>query len=225
MLRHLAVALPLLVALLAGCTAPAPAADNGCAGVQRSSLDVPANHTVALLSTSKGCIVAELFDDQAPITVANFRAYASEQFFDGVLFHRIISGFMVQTGGMGTDGAFKDATHPMIQNEARASGLKNTAYTLSMARMGRNPDGTGDGANTATNQFFINHADTRTLAATASSAGYAVFGKVVQGRDVVDAIAATPVETYDASTSKHCQRDNSPSCPVTDVVLQAVRLL
>ncbi len=223
MRNPLALALMLLVALLAGCTAPA--VDSGCAGVQRSSLDVPANHTIALLSTSKGCIVAELFDDNAPLTVANFRAYAAEQFWDGVLFHRIISGFMVQTGGMGTDGEFKDATHPMIQNEARTSGLKNTAYTLSMARMGRYPDGTGDGANTATNQFFINHADNRNLDATTTSAGYAVFGKVVQGRDVVDAIAATPVETYEQSTSKHCQLDNSPSCPVTDVVLQAVRLL
>lgn len=206
-----------LLALFAGCAAPTGTSADAaaaCDGVARPA-EVVANHTVALLATSKGCIVAELFDDQAPITVANFRAYASESFFDGVLFHRIIKEFMVQTGGMAADGQFKTATHPMIKNEARSSGLKNEAYTLSMART--------QAADSATNQFFINHAANTFLDPSANSPGYAVFGKVVQGKSVVDAIATVPVEAYAAG--KHCQPDSQPSCPVTDVVLHSVRLL
>jgi cyclophilin family peptidyl-prolyl cis-trans isomerase len=226
----------LLASLLAGCSgsgpgsgpAATPAASAACKGVTRASLSgVPANHTVALLSTSKGCVVAELFDDKAPITVANFRAYASESFFDGTLFHRIVKGFMVQGGGMNGTGQFKTPTHPPIKNEAATSGLKNTKFTLSMARLGQtcNPDRTNchDQPDSATDQFFINDADNSFLDPSGSSAGYAVFGHVVQGQDVVEAIAAVPVEAYAAG--KHCQPDNQPSCPTVDVVLTSVRLL
>ncbi len=207
----------LLTGLLAGCTAPSSSTAAGaCDGVQRSSLTLAsATHSVALLATSKGCIVAELFDDKTPLTVANFRTYANETAFDGVLFHRIIKDFMVQTGSMAQDGQFRAATHPPVKNEAASSGLKNAAYTLSMART--------QSADSATNQFFINHADNTFLDPSGSSAGYAVFGTVVKGRDVVDAIAATPVEAY--APGKHCQPDSQPSCPTTDIVLQTVRIL
>ncbi|HUR61421.1 MAG TPA: peptidylprolyl isomerase [Candidatus Thermoplasmatota archaeon] len=228
MKQLLAVAL-LLATALAGCgdstdtttTATTTGADGSsdpCAAITRASLSPTpaANQTVVTLSTDKGCIVALLEDQKAPLTVANFKRYASESFFDNTLFHRIIKDFMVQTGGMGTDGQFKTPTHAAIKNEARASGLKNLAYTLSMAR--------GSAADSATNQFFINHHDNAFLDPSGSSAGYAVFGHVVKGNDVVDAIASVPVEAY--NSSKHCQPgDAQPSCPTHDVVLRAVRVL
>jgi peptidyl-prolyl cis-trans isomerase A (cyclophilin A) len=219
---------------LAGCGAPVTttsgttdglaAAKATCNGQTRAGLQTSAaSHPIALLATSKGCIVLELESDKAPITVHNFEAYANESFFDGVLFHRVIKDFMIQTGGMDPAGQFKTATHPSIKNEARTSGLKNLAYTVAMARMGRNADGTGDGADTATNQFFINHATNSFLDASGSSAGYAVFGHVIKGKEVVDAIATVPVQEY--ASGRHCQADSQPSCPIVDVLLGSVRIL
>lgn len=218
----LALAL-LLAASLAGCsgastTTTAAGYSDPCASVTRSSLSPApaAEQTVVALSTDKGCIVAALEDQKAPITVRNFVNYTKESFFDNTLFHRIIKGFMVQTGGMGLDGKFKTPTHGAIKNEAKTSGLKNLAYTLSMAR--------GGAADSATNQFFINHADNSFLDASGSNAGYAVFGHVVQGKEVVDAIASVPVQGY--TPGSHCQAgDSQPSCPTADVVLHAVRVL
>lgn len=230
-MRVLALALPLLLFGLPGCAEPetgdggegnGAAGRDSCQAITRAGLTLSnATAPVVALATSKGCIVAELRQDKAPITVANFLTYTDEGFFTDLLFHRVIEDFMIQTGGMAKDGQFKDATHPMIKNEAKASGLKNEAYTLSMARMGRNPDGTGDGADTATNQFFVNHKANPFLDPSGSSAGYAVFGTVVQGRDVVDAIAAVPVEAYRVGLK--CQQDSQPSCPVTDVDLFSIK--
>ncbi len=215
-MRALALVLLLSLAALAGCTEPEGAAATGrdsCKAVTRASLtlDDPGAPVVAL-ATSHGCIVAELAAEQAPITVSNFLNYTDEGFYSDLLFHRVIDGFMVQTGGMGKDGQFKTATHPMIKNEARTSGLKNEAYTLSMARTSA-PD-------SATNQFFINHKANAFLDASASSAGYSVFGHVVQGKQVVDAIAKVPVEPYRQGLK--CQQDSQPSCPVQDVDLFSV---
>jgi peptidyl-prolyl cis-trans isomerase A (cyclophilin A) len=218
-MRILPFAIAALFLGLAGCGdtgsdgAGAEAGRDSCANVKRADLDLDnATAPVVALATSKGCIVAELHQDKAPITVANFLTYTDEGFYGDLLFHRIIKDFMVQTGGMTKEGDFKTATHPAIKNEARTSGLKNEAYTLSMAR--------GQGADSATNQFFINHKANTFLDASASSAGYAVFGKVVQGKDVVDAIAGVPVEAYQAGLK--CQQDSQPSCPVEDVDLFSI---
>ncbi len=132
------------------------------------------------LETTKGNIVIELDEEAAPVTTANFLRYVEEGFYDGVIFHRVIPDFMVQTGGFTPDMKQKP-THDTITNEA-SSGLKNVRGTLAMART-NNPD-------SATAQFFINQVDNAYLDyVEGRNPGYAVFGKVVEGMDVVDAIA------------------------------------
>ncbi|MGH9382415.1 MAG: peptidylprolyl isomerase [Thermoanaerobaculia bacterium] len=135
------------------------------------------------LVTSEGTIVLELDAAAAPKTVANFLRYVGEGHYDGTIFHRVIDGFMIQGGGFDRE-LNKLSTHEPIENEAD-NGLKNTRGTIAMAR-------TGD-PHSATAQFFINTVDNVSLDHTGKSMqgwGYAVFGKVVQGMDVVDAIAA-----------------------------------
>ena len=136
------------------------------------------------LKTSMGDIVIELNQEKAPITVENFLRYTEEDFYDGTVFHRVISNFMIQGGGLAVDMARKE-THPPIVNEAK-NGLKNDRGTITMART-NNPD-------SATSQFFINHKNNDFLNyAGPDKPGYTVFGKVVEGMEVVDKIAA--VET------------------------------
>ncbi len=144
------------------------------------------------IETSKGDIVVELDQTKAPITCKNFLDYVADKYYDGTIFHRVIKGFMIQGGGMTADMRPKQ-TKPPIVNEAK-KGLKNIRGTISMART-NDPD-------SATSQFFINHVDNDFLNAGVRDAGYTVFGKVVEGMDVVDAIAAVqtrpgdvPVET------------------------------
>jgi cyclophilin family peptidyl-prolyl cis-trans isomerase len=135
------------------------------------------------LETSKGTIVLELYPEKAPKTVENFLAYVESGFFDGTIFHRVIPDFMVQGGGMTADMHKKD-TNPPIQNEAD-NGLTNDRGTVAMAR-------TGD-PHSATAQFFINSKDNTFLNHTGKDVkgwGYAVFGKVIEGMEVVDAISA-----------------------------------
>ncbi len=133
------------------------------------------------IETSKGDIVLELNKKAAPVTVANFLKYVEEGFYDGTIFHRVIPNFMVQCGGFTPDMAQKK-THAAIKNEG-SNGLKNDKGTIAMART-NNPD-------SATSQFFINHKDNVFLNyGGAGRPGYAVFGKVVEGMDIVDAIAA-----------------------------------
>ena len=133
------------------------------------------------LQTNLGDILIELDDQNAPVTTENFLKYAEEGFYDGTIFHRVIKGFMIQGGGFSADMSQKQ-THPQIINEA-ANGLKNLRGTISMART-NNP-------NSATSQFFINHADNDSLNyAPNSNPGYTVFGKVTEGLDIVDKIAA-----------------------------------
>ena len=132
--------------------------------------------------TSKGTFTVQLFDKQAPISAENFRKYAEDGYFDGTVFHRVIPGFMVQGGGMTADLKTKSGQRPAIKNEA-TNGLKNKRGTLSMAR-------TSD-INSATSQFFINVVDNDFLDHKgASNFGYAVFGRVDSGMEVVDAIVA-----------------------------------
>lgn len=132
-----------------------------------------------ILSTNLGDITLELFADKAPLTVQNFLAYVDEGFYDGTIFHRVIPDFMVQCGGFTADMQQKKTRAP-VKNEAD-NGLSNEPYTLAMAR-------TSD-VNSATSQFFINLADNTFLDHGKRDFGYAVFGKVTQGSDVVDKIA------------------------------------
>ena len=143
--------------------------------------DVEATHSVVRFETSKGDIIVELFDDKSPISVANFIQYVDEGFYPDTIFHRVIPNFMIQGGGMNGDLQPKQ-THPPIKNEA-SNGLSNTRGTLAMART--------NVVDSATAQFFINVADNPFLnfrVPTPEGYGYAVFGKVKTGMDVVDKI-------------------------------------
>lgn len=140
------------------------------------------------LETSMGDIVLRLDAAKAPDTVANFLAYVKAGHYDGTIFHRVINGFMIQGGGMTPDMKEKTTQKP-VKNEA-ANGLKNTKYTVAMARTNE--------PHSATSQFFINLKDNDFLDYRAPSGqgwGYAVFGKVIKGQDVVDKIKAVPTGT------------------------------
>jgi peptidyl-prolyl cis-trans isomerase B (cyclophilin B) len=142
-----------------------------------------------IFHTNKGDITIELYPDKAPRTVENFLRYAREGFFNGTIFHRVIPGFVIQGGGH-TPDMDRKPTHEPIENEAD-NGLKNEKYTLSMAR-------TMD-PHSATSQFFINLNDNAFLDFRSKDTdgwGYAVFGKVVDGTDTVDAIAKVPTGNY-----------------------------
>ncbi len=141
-----------------------------------------------IMKTSMGDITIELYPDKAPITVKNFFSYVDEKFFDGTIFHRVMKGFMIQGGGLTPDFTEKPVK-PTIKNEA-TNNLKNKRGTIAMARM---PD-----KDSATSQFFINHVDNPGLDHrdnTPEGYGYAVFGKVINGMDVVDAIANVTIMT------------------------------
>jgi len=145
------------------------------------SAEGAANPRVAL-ETSKGRIVLELFADKAPLTVKQFLATVDSGFYDGTVFHRVIKGFMIQGGGFSRDLRLKP-TDVMLQNEAD-NGVKNARGTVAMARK---PD-----PHSASVQFFVNTVDNAFLNHTSKSPqgwGYAVFGQVVEGMDVVDAIS------------------------------------
>lgn len=142
---------------------------------------------MVLISTSSGDIKLELYEKKAPITVANFLSYVSDGFYDGTIFHRVINNFMIQGGGFTADMSQKP-TKPPIKNEAD-NGLKNERGTIAMARTAV--------VDSATSQFFINHKDNAFLDNGARDFGYAVFGKVVDGMEVVDKIAAVRTKTGD----------------------------
>ncbi len=148
----------------------------------------PANPRV-LIETSKGNITVELFRGNAPLSVDNFLKHVNSGFYDGTIFHRVIPGFMIQGGGMLPDMTEKPRGTP-IQNEAD-NGLKNLRGTLAMARTGE--------PHSATSQFFINVNDNYPLNHRGKSIegwGYAVFGQVVDGMEVADAIVAVPRGNY-----------------------------
>ena len=145
--------------------------------------------SLVTISTSAGEIHLELDADNAPITVANFLQLAKDGYYTGTIFHRIIEGFMVQGGGLDEDMTPKPTNTDPIQNEAN-NGLKNDRGTIAMAR-------TMD-PHSATGQFFINHKDNDFLNHTAETSqgwGYAVFGSVIDGMDVVDQIALSTTST------------------------------
>jgi peptidyl-prolyl cis-trans isomerase B (cyclophilin B) len=162
-----------------------------------------ANPQVELHITGHGVITVELAADQAPKSAANFLAYVNSGHYDNTIFHRVIDGFMIQGGGF-EPGMKQKPTREPIENEAN-NGLKNERYTLAMART--------QAPHSATAQFFINVADNGFLNHTAPSMqgwGYAVFGKVVAGTEIVDAIRAT----------KTGRKGFHDDVPLTDVVLE-----
>lgn len=164
----------LLLTLLFSCPVPVTAAEAAAASPR------------VVMETSLGTIKIELFDKEAPLSAENFRAYVRQGFYDGLIFHRVIPGFMIQGGGMKPGMKERKATRPRLPNEA-TNGLKNRRGTLSMAR-------TSD-INSATSQFFINVNDNTSLDHQGTQPqlfGYAVFGKVVEGMAVVDKIVSIP---------------------------------
>jgi peptidyl-prolyl cis-trans isomerase A (cyclophilin A) len=153
--------------------------------------------------TSLGDFTIELFDKEAPESVANFTRYIDDGFFDGTIFHRIVPGFVIQGGGF-TEDMTQKKTKPPVKNEAD-NGLKNKRGTLSMAR-------TND-INSATSQFFVNLKDNDFLDHSRANFGYSVIAKVTEGKDVVDKIAA--VETG--------RKRGFDDVPVEAVTMKSVR--
>ena len=146
----------------------------------------PDSSQYAVIQTTMGDITIELLPRDAPLTVVNFHRYATEHFYDGLIFHRVIQNFVIQAGAYDASLVLREPTHPPIPNEA-GNGLSNLRGTVGMVR-------TFD-PQTAQAQFFINHKDNFFLDHrdnTVERYGYAVFGRVVKGMDVVDAIAAVP---------------------------------
>jgi cyclophilin family peptidyl-prolyl cis-trans isomerase len=164
-----------------------------------------AGNPVAVISTTLGEITIELFKDKAPVSVENFLQYARAGFYGGTIFHRVVAGYVIQGGGF-TAKMEEKPTRPPILNEA-TNGLSNARGTLAMART--------RALRSATSQFFINVADNRKLDHRSYSPdefGYAVFGRVLSGMEVVDRIAALPTESVGSF-------EDVPTAPV---VIQAV---
>jgi len=167
--------------------------------------NVWAKNTIVVLETNMGTIELELFDKEAPLGTANFLSYVDSGFYNGAIFHRVIPGFMVQGGGFDKN-MNKKITKPPIKNEAN-NGKKNLRGTLSYAR-------TQD-IHSATSQFFINLVDNAFLDyKNDSQYGYAVFGKVIKGMEVVDAIAKV-------KTGRVNMYENVPQTPV--IIIKAAR--
>jgi cyclophilin family peptidyl-prolyl cis-trans isomerase len=163
---------------------------------------------VVRMSTSMGEVTFELFKDKAPISVENFLQYVAEGHYEGTIFHRVKPGFMVQGGGF-TAAMVEKPTRPPILNEA-TNGLRNTRGTIAMARM--------RALRSATSQFYVNVGDNAALDHRGYSPddfGYAVFGRVLSGMDVIDKIAATPTGS---------QGDHE-DVPVTPVVITKVSIV
>jgi peptidyl-prolyl cis-trans isomerase A (cyclophilin A) len=155
--------------------------------------------------TTHGDITIELYDKEAPISAENFLKYVDDGFYDGAIFHRIVPGFVIQGGGLDADFGSKKTRAP-IKNEA-TNGMKNERGTLSMAR-------TND-IHSATSQFFVNLKDNEFLDHKSGSYGYAVFGRVTEGMDVVDKIAAV-------KTGRHKGYDDAP---LEEVMIVSARRL
>jgi len=159
-----------------------------------------------IIETSKGNIEVELFQDKAPENVRNFLQYVNGGYYDGLIFHRVIKGFMIQTGGYDAQGKAR-ATLPPVRNES-ANGLSNKKWTLAMARSA-DPD-------SATSQFYINTGNNRNLDYRRGKKGYSVFGRVINGINVVKAI-----EKVEVGPDLYLGKNR----PDEDVVVLKVRLV
>ena len=190
--------MPILFALLGFLLQTPPAA---------GPLQPAPGNPVVVIETSAGTIVAELFKDRAPVSTENFLRYARDGHYAGTIWHRVVSGYVIQGGGY-TPELVERSTRPPIQNEA-TNGLGNRRGTLAMARLRT--------ARSATSQFYINVADNPALDHRGfgpDDFGYAVFGRVLSGMDIVDKIAAVPVGN----------RDGMESVPITPVLIKSVTL-
>jgi cyclophilin family peptidyl-prolyl cis-trans isomerase len=173
------------------------------------ALEPAPGNPVVVISTSLGDVTVELFKDKAPVSVDNFLAYATEGFYSGTIFHRVVSGFVVQGGGFTATMAEK-TTRPPIQNEA-TNGLRNVRGTVAMART--------QSLRSATSQFFFNvsnNGDLDHVGFSPRDFGYAVFGRVLSGMDVVDRISRVP-------TRATAGMEDVPVEPVTITAVKAVR--
>lgn len=185
---------------------PAVEALKPAAAPQPAVPGLPEGVWVVELKTSKGDIVLALDHKAAPVTVQNFVQYVQSGFFDGTIFHRVIKGFMIQGGGFTANLQQKPTRAPIV-NEA-SNGLKNLRGTIAMART-PNP-------NSATAQFFINHANNTSLNfVQGQNPGYAVFGSVIKGLEVVDAIAAVATTT----------RGGMQDVPAEPVVINSAKVI
>ena len=180
--------------------------------VQVPPLQAPAptpapGNPVAVISTSMGDITVELFKDKAPVSVGNFLQYVTEGFYAGTIFHRVMPGFVIQGGGYTPEMAERGTRAPIL-NEA-TNGLKNTRGTLAMARTRQ--------LRSATSQFYINvvhNSDFDHRGYAPADYGYAVFGRVLSGMEVVDKIATTPTGS----------KDGHENVPVTPVIIKSITL-
>ncbi len=188
------------------------AATQDSSSMDEATMDEAAGPRVRL-ETSLGSFVIELYEEEAPLSVANFLAYVDSGFFDGTVFHRVIPGFMIQGGGFSPDLA-KKAVRPPIKNES-ANRLKNVRGSLAMART--------SAPHSATSQFFVNTVDNEFLNLPGQTGdqpgqtgwGYTVFAKVVEGMETVDAI----------STVKTSRRNRMENVPVEPVIIEQVSRL
>ncbi len=163
-----------------------------------------AANPVVVMETNMGTVKIELFEKEAPVTVKNFLAYVEDKHYDGLIFHRVIEDFMIQGGGF-QPGMKEKKTKEAIKNES-SNGLSNLRGTLAMARTSE-PD-------SATAQFFVNVKDNKFLDGAKDKAGYAVFGRVIEGMDVVDKIKAV----------KTVSRMGFKDVPEDDVVIKTIRV-
>src|SRR5258706_587346 len=193
---------PAIILRIAQAAAPS-ATPTAASAPKPAPTPTPITGPVVEITTSVGVIKVALDAEKAPITVDNFLKYVRAGFYDGTVFHRVMPGFMIQGGGMTPDLKEKPA-RPAIRNEAK-NGLRNSRGTIAMARLNE--------PNSATSQFFINVKDNHRLDFGIGGAGYAVFGSVVGGMDVVDKIVG--VQT----TSK----GGFENVPVTPVLIKTVR--
>lgn len=178
-----------------------------------SGCGAPAPNPVVVIDTSMGTIKAELYQDRAPGTVKNFLMYVDDKHYDGTVFHRVISDFMIQGGGFEPGALEKNdekQTRSPIKNESD-NGLLNERGTLAMARTGE--------PHSATSQFFINVKDNRFLdrARAQDRVGYCVFGKVIEGMGVVDKIRYVETHTVKAGRGEH------ENVPKEDVIIKSIR--
>ncbi|MCF6299768.1 MAG: peptidylprolyl isomerase [Proteobacteria bacterium] len=167
-------------------------------------------NTLVLISTSEGDIILELYDDKVPVTVKNFLQYVEDDFYSGTIFHRVISIFMIQGGGFDQDLLRKKTREPIINEASR--DLKNMRGTIAMARL--------NDPHSATAQFYINTQDNPALNHTgkqnSQTWGYAVFGHVVKGLDVVDEIRFKPT-----GAKMHFKKD----VPLMNVTINSVKII
>ena len=157
---------------------------------------------IVVFETNQGNFEVELYEKEAPISVENFLSYVEEGYYDGLIFHRVIDNFMIQGGGFDSSFTKKKTKDPIVLESN--NGLKNTIGTIAMARTNQ--------PNSATSQFFINVADNSFLDYTANNPGYAVFGKVISGMDVVNSIKSVKTTT----------KGPYQNVPVEDVVINKI---